>query len=185
MPFSPSSSPRTLPGLVKILPLPIKQPRFSRSSIHLRCSRSVSVSLRVLPKVIWYLSYLCIKLIASLGCELLGGLWGLRLCLISVTIRGGLAWLNLIQFLFPQSCPSLNLWSSILAFPKILLFLTCKPLHILFPLHGILLLKGNQIHPSRPTPKPPGSHWPKQPLFIPHWSLSLSAFTFFICPTRL
>lgn len=103
----------------------------SHFTIHLR--HPTSVFLRTLPKVILYLGYLCMNLIGSLGCEHPGGLWVLRLCLTSVTTFGAMSGWNK----FSQSCPSLNLWSSVSTFPERLLFPTCKPLHILFPLHGI------------------------------------------------
>ena len=49
----------------------------------------------------------------------------------------GHACLKQIHF-FPQSCSSFNLWSSVSSFSASMLFITSKPLHILFPLHGIL-----------------------------------------------
>lgn len=123
----------------------------------------------VLTKVILYLGYPCLSLAGSLGREHLKGLLGLTLCLISVTTIGAIPRRNSIVHFFLQRCPSLNLWSNASPFSESLLFPISKPLYILFPLPGILFTeKKNQIHSSRPMPKPPWSYWPKPPYLNSH-----------------
>lgn len=142
MSFSPSSSPTILLGLVKILPLPTRLPRFPQFG--------VNVSLHHTPKASNICK--CLSQGSSQGhfifrlsmheSDWFTWLWTSKRvmsvktlpCLTSVTTFGAMPGWNE----FSQSCPSLNLWSSVSTFPERLLFPTCKPLHILFPLHGIL-----------------------------------------------
>ena len=108
----------------------------SHSSIHLRHPTSLSVFFRALP------GHFIFRL-SKHESDWFTWLRTSRRAMCTDTLPNfndhtwGHACLKQIHF-FPQSCPSFNLWSNVSSFSASLLFLTSKPLHILFSLHGIL-----------------------------------------------
>lgn len=187
MPFSPFQRHPILPGLVKILPLLIRLPRFSHLELILLL-HTIEVSkvcdcLSYNTEVILYFVYLCMNLMASFGCEHLEGVKRDEALLNLTDHTWDYFWLKRIH-LYLQShlwiTMSLNLWSTLHFGPGSWPLPTFKPLCILFPLSGKLSVYCKVIEP---TPQANSkstlitlartvlSKFPRL-LLISHWSLS-------------